>query len=104
MAVNDQLLAAIKEHADFDAAIVPPVDDGFQVIAGTRQMPAELLPTAALRQALEQKGTTVVRSANAGGEFLVHVAPLKDFAGNTVAALLLPMTLPPVWRHCDVPS
>ncbi len=91
IAVNDALLKHLKQTYDFDAAIVISKDGQFRVQARTEGLKLDKSIDAGIRKAMADEKVNFVRLEDGGRHYLALCGPLKDYAGKTEGAIVIPL-------------
>ena len=93
--VNDKLLLKIKDQTGTDVSVIVPDDNGFRYQAKTHNLtiPASKLPFLRKRMATDK--VTSKRVSKNGKELVTTYGPLKDFSGNIIGVLAVPVDISP---------
>ncbi len=91
--VNDKLLLEIKEQAGTDISVIVPEGDGFRYQAKTHNMtiPAGKIPF--LKEIMKTDRILSKRVSKNGRELVTTYGPLKDFSGNIIGVLAVPVDI-----------
>jgi methyl-accepting chemotaxis protein len=90
LALNDAFLESVKDSYGFDAAIIAPDGDGgYRFWARTGGFALEEASAPGIERVLASGEAVLEGVSPAGRELYLHLAPLEDFSGQTVAAAAL---------------